>query len=397
MSLWIVYLAILLLTTAEGGMNTIVPPYLDAAHYGLELIGIITALFALLQLASRLPAGALYDRVRARWLVPACAALYALSTAGFGVLQCMPAILLLTVVHGFAFGALTTIMLPVAIQLRGGSQGARMGWYTASLAAGYALGAFLSGYLVDGYGYATTFVVMGLLPLGTMLLALALPPLGSPAATPAARRPRAELLSALPSLSPLLLFATLVAFYINFLDDGFSTFFPLLGLSLGLTLGLIGTLKGIKSATGVVVRVFAGSIFKVVNYRRLNHLLVIGWSLVVFALPWVREGWVFVALFVFMGVARSLSRVTSATLVAEEKAHDPSGIGLASGVYNMGLDAGALAGPLVAGFLARATDVPTMMRVVPFVMVALYFGALWWVNQRSAQVKVSVMKPEEVS
>ncbi len=63
------HLASLLVTTAEGGMNTIMPPYLDREHYSVEQIGFVTALFALLQLASRLPAGALYNGARARRLL----------------------------------------------------------------------------------------------------------------------------------------------------------------------------------------------------------------------------------------------------------------------------------------------------------------------------------------
>ena len=85
------------------------------------------------------------------------------------------------------------------------------------------------------------------------------------------------------SATPLLLFATLVAFYINFLDDGFGTFFPLFGLGIGLTLTTIGNLNGIKSAVGVIIRIFSGRFFRLVNYRWLNH------ALVVFALPWVKD------------------------------------------------------------------------------------------------------------
>lgn len=264
-----------------------------------------------------------------------------------------------------------------------------MGWYTAALSAGYAVGNFYSGALADTLGYSTTFIILGLLPCGTILAALALPKISDGSETARAARVEArgwrQAVAAFSTATPALLFATLIAFYINFLDDAFGTFFPLFGLSIGLTLAAVGALRGVKSAVGIIVRVLAGNIFKFIDYRLLNHALVIGWSLAVFVLPWARAGWVFIALFLFMGVARSLSRVTSATIVAEEKAKDHAGIGLASGIYNMGLDVGTLLGPPIAGFVARATDLPTMMRVIPFVMVALYFGALVWVNRVSAR------------
>ncbi len=372
-------------------MNTILPPYLDRARYSVELIGIVTALFAFLSLASRLPVGAMYSGSRARQLLVGFSALYIFSTSAFGISTDAFYILPLTVLHGFAFGAITTIMLPVAIQLRsqGDSHGARMGWYTAALSAGYALGSFMSGALADRFGFSLTFIGMGLLPLVTILLTISLPEIVEAQQVSSPPKPSEggvrRILAAIPALSPGLVFATLVAFYINFLDDGFGTFFPLFGLGIGLSLTAVGNLKGIKSAIGIIVRAFSGSFFKFVDYRLLNHVLVIAWSLVVFALPWIREPWIFVALFLFMGFARSLSRVTSATIVAEETARDHSGIGVASGIYNMGLDVGSLAGPLVAGFVARVTDIPTMIRIIPMMMVAIYFGALLWLNRAKRQ------------
>jgi cyanate permease len=131
----------------------------------------------------------------------------------------------LTILHGFAFGAITTIMLPVAIQLhsRGDSYAARMGWYTAALSAGYALGSFLSGAMADSFGFSLTFFGMGMLPLGTILLTLMLPEMDSSQLSPSSssvderRGGMRGFWHVPPSLSPTLLFATLIAFYINFL------------------------------------------------------------------------------------------------------------------------------------------------------------------------------------
>lgn len=396
--LWQVYLAVLLITTAEGGVNTILPPYLDAAQYSVELIGIVSALFAFLSLASRLPVGALYSGARARQLMIASAVLFILGTAPIGLSASPWLVYPLAIVHGFAFGAITTLMFPLAIQLHSGnaktSQGARMGWYTAALSAGYALGNTFSGRMVDAFGFSVAFFALGLLPLGTIALALNLPPISNVSAQPqraAAKLGRQSIGVMFTSASPMLLFATLIAFYINFLDDGFGTFFPLFGLGIGLTLSTIGDLRSLKSATGIVIRAFSGNLFRFIDYRWLNHALVVGWSLVVFFLPDMKADWVFIAAFIFMGFARSLSRVTSATIVAEEKAHDAASIGIASGIYNMGLDAGALTGPLIAGFVAHAVGIPTMMRIIPIMMVAIYFGALVWLNRATATRRGAVI------
>jgi len=386
-ALWQVYLAILLITAAEGGMNTIYPPFLYAARYSVEQIGFFFALFGVLQLAARLPAGALYAAGRAKILFAGFVALFVFSTVGFAFASDSAPILILTMLHGFAFGGIGTVMLAWAIELKPAHQshGSAMGWYTASLSAGYSLGNFSGGWLADNFGYALAFAGIGLAPALSLLLSLTLPnPQPSAQAEPkSARAPswRERAASARAVITPNLMLATLIAFYLNFLDDGFSTFFPIFGLSAGLTLTFIGLLKSVKSLTATILRAGAGAIFNVVNFKWLNNTLIVVWALAVFLVPLIREAWVFVILFIVIGVCRALTRVTSATMIAEEKANDRRGIGLASGIYNAGLDVGTFAGPLVSGLIASATDIPTMFRVIPIGLLAIYFAAVVWVQR----------------
>jgi MFS family permease len=393
-----VYLAILLLTATEGGFNTIFPPYLQQARYPVEQIGMIVALFAVLQLAARLPAGALYVG-KAKPLFVAFVLLFIAGTGGFAYEGGTPYLIALTMAHGFAFGGIGTVMLAWAIELKpqNSTHGATMGWYTAALSAGYSIGNFCGGYLADSLGYALTFVVVGLVPSISILAGLTLPtpsvPLvpSVPSEAEPKRRRRMELRELQELISPNLALATLIAIYLNILDDGFATFFPLFALGTGLSLTFIGLLKSVKSLTATLLRPLAGGIFRYINFKTLNNLLIVTWAVVIVLLPSLRAEWMFFLVFITIGVCRGLLRVTSATMLAEEKAKETGGIGIASAVYNAGLDIGGFAGPLIAGYVASVTDIPTMFRVVPVALLATYLLAAVWV-ERAGVKRASMMR-----
>ncbi len=398
MTLWQVYLAILCITAAEGGLNTIYPPFLEKSRYTIEQIGLIVALFGVTQLAARLPAGALYGAGRAKPLFITFVVLFILSTIGFAYADGAIFLLTLTLLHGFAFGAIGTIMLAWTIELKpaNSSHGATMGWYTAALSAGYSIGSFGGGYLADHLGFAFTFLGIGVIPVLSILVGLTLPtptvPLVPPPVESGKPRNRWSLKELRGVVTRNLVLATLIAFYLNLLDDGFAAFFPLFGLSVGMSLTFIGFLKGLKSLMATGLRPMAGLVFRYINFKTLNNLLIIAWALVMIVVPSLREPWMFALVFIVIGVCRGLLRVTSATMIAEEKARDTRGIGIASGLYNAGLDAGAFAGPLVAGLVASVTDIPTMFRIVPLALLAVYFPVALWVGrtQLKSQDEASV-------
>ena len=202
-------------------MNIIYPPFLQKLNYPIAEIGILVALFGALQLVSRLPVGMLYGATHAKPMFLASLALYIVSTAGYAYDGGTVYIFCLTMLHGFAFGGIGTIALAWAIELSGAhtSRGAAMGWYTAALSAGYSIGNFLSGVMVDHWGYVVAFLALGLAPVVSILLTLTLP---SPAETTSSATPRVDdsakrdwrtrLVQARRFITPNLALATLIAF-----------------------------------------------------------------------------------------------------------------------------------------------------------------------------------------
>jgi len=125
-------------TTAEGALGQLFALYLDQYGYGEVAIGVLASLLAVFRLVSRIPSGAAYRPERARRQLIFWLGVFTVATSGYALANGNAiAITLLTIAHGYAFGALGTYNLAVTIDLTGGERaGATMGWYTAALSTG---------------------------------------------------------------------------------------------------------------------------------------------------------------------------------------------------------------------------------------------------------------------
>jgi dipeptide/tripeptide permease len=81
-------------------------------------------------------------------------------------------------------------------------------------------------------------------------------------------------------------------------------------------------------------------------------------------------------MFGVIGVSRGLIRVTSATMIADERQRVGPSLGMASALYNGGLDLGGLVAPPVAGALAALVGLPMTFRLVAVALPLVYY-ALW--------------------
>jgi predicted MFS family arabinose efflux permease len=360
--------------------NLLFPLYLDHYGYALTVIGTLSSLLGVMRLASRVPIGARYRGSRAKgqqlfWLV-----LFFVSTSGYAFAHGdLALIVAVTVVHGFSFGALGTINLAVAIDISGGRRaGAVMGWYTAALSAGYALGAFLAGAFADRIGIDATLLWLGLTPLvaiAAVWLTPAVPDSERAAPTPGVALWRRGV-SAFRGIDGRVWLAFTIVLFLNILSDSTDTFFPLYGIAIGLPVAFIGALKASKSASATVIRFFAGAVFRFLDYRAINFWAVLLFAASTFAIPLVPvpiAGPVLLAVFLGAGLCRGILRVTSAATVAELRAEGRD-IGLSSGVYNSGLDLGAIIGPAAGGVLSAAFGIPAMFQLLAGGSLVLYFA-----------------------
>jgi len=373
------YLVCLVTTTTEGTQNLLFPLYLGQYGYALTAIGTLGSLLGVMRLASRVPSGARYRGSRAKpqqllWL-----ALFLVSTSGYSFARGeLWAIVAITLVHGFAFGSLGTINLAVAIDISGGRRaGAVMGWYTASLSAGYAVGAFVAGAVADRAGVEQALLWLGLLPLVAMAAVAFTPALADVARAPAGPgRWWRRGLSAFTAIDARVWLAFTVVLFLNVLSDSTDTFFPLYGTAIGLPVILIGTLKGARSASATVIRFAAGGIFRFLDFHTINFWAVLLFAATTFVIPLVGgplAGSMLLAVFLVAGLCRGILRVTTAATIAEIR-REGRDIGLSSGVYNAGLDLGTIIGPVAGGLVSTALGIPTMFQVLAIASFLLYLG-----------------------
>ena len=362
-------------TTAEGAHGQLFGLYLDQYGYAEIAIGTLASLLAVFRLVSRIPSGATYRPERARSQLIVWLAIFTATTSGYAFAG-GNAILVtaLTIAHGYAFGALGTYNLAVTIDLTGGRRaGAMMGWFTAALSTGYALGAPLGGIVAERWSNGAALGIIGLLPVLSALLVLPMPVVAAPPnATPRPAGLR-SLLGAHAKADPRVWLAFLIVLYINVLSDSVDTFFPLFGLSIGISKASSGLLKGLKSGAATFIRFIAGVLFRYLDHRAVNFWGVLLFGATTIALSYVNAYAVFVILFAAAGVARGLLRVTSAAAIAELRAegHD---VGIASGIYNMGLDVGAIIGPAVGGLVGSLVGLGAMFQLVAIASLLAYFS-----------------------
>lgn len=362
------------MTTAEGTLLLLYPPYLDAHGYPLQLIGTLVALLSVMRLASRVPVGAAYGAARAKRLLVVALVGLSVATGGFAFAggHVVP-VILLTLLHGFAFGSLGTLVLASVIDItRGRRAGAIMAWYTAALSTGYAIGAFGGGWLGDTIGLEPTMLVAAALPLLALPAVRALPAFEPPpqreVRTPGLR----GLLHAARTLDSRVWLAFGIVLYLNVISESVDAFFPLYGLEIGLPLAAIGLLKGLKSAAATVIRFASLVIFRVVDPRTMNFwgVVVMGVSTILVAHTSALAA--LAALFVLFGLCRGILRVTSAATVAELR-REGRDVGLAAGVYNSGLDIGQIIGPLAGGVIGSAVGLGAMFQIMAVASMAVYF------------------------
>jgi MFS family permease len=376
-----VYLVIFLITTAKGTINVIFPPFLEERAFLVSQIGLLSSLFAVFQLTARIPSGVLYTPKKAKLALVAGLAILGLSALGFTAFDQTSVLMLMIILNGFAFGAITTIALALCIDAKPKdySSGAMMGWYTSAIAAGNAVGGPVGGFLADSYGYPAGFAATAALSLLAILVISNLSVFSKIDAQIAAEKPEKKnfqwsLRANLGKIPPGVLMGTLIVFFLNLMFRSLHTFFPLFALTVGISLTEIGFLRSSLSLAAALIRPFSGKLFQVLHHRQVTHIAMVAAAGAVFLSP-ILTGSIslLIILFVFMGVSRGLLRVTSATFMAESNDESPgSRVGVWSGVYNAGLDIGSIAGPAVGGFIASFTGIPMMLAVLPVLALGAY-------------------------
>ena len=363
------------ITTTKGTEEIVYPPYLAGHGYALPVIGALTSLFAVLQLASRVPVGIAYRAERAKRQFAAALVVFGLATSGFAFANGQSLIVVgLSVLLGFAFGSVGTLGLALAIDVTGGRRaGASMAWYTAAISLGYALGSVVGGSLADTIGIPATLGLIGLLPVAGALAVLALPAIeGAPFPVDRGRGLRGLLASA-GKLDRRVWLAFVIVLYLNVLSDSTDTFFPLFAPTIGISLAVVGLLRAFKSGAAVFIRSTGVVLLRYVDHRTVTLTAIVAAAVATLSIPFSSSLVILIPVFIVLGLTRGILRATSAATIAELR-NEGRDVGLASGVYNSGLDIGAIVGPSLGGAIASVLGIAHMFGVIAAISLAAWLA-----------------------
>jgi predicted MFS family arabinose efflux permease len=153
------------------------------------------------------------------------------------------------------------------------------------------------------------------------------------------------------------------------------SFFPLLGVSLGLTIAQVGVLSTVRTGASSVARFGAGWLFGRVGPARLLVPLLTMSALTVAMLPWTAASYLLtMPVMALNGISRGLLRVTTGAAAMEALQGRRAGAGAA--LMTAGLDVGKMIGPLLGGLVAGIVGLPAMFLIVPLAFLALSWVAM---------------------
>lgn len=384
------YVATMLFELAEGALRFLVPINLHDRGLGPSAIGLVIFAFSFTSLLARGVAGGFFRPDRARLLIVGAGLASTIAYLLTPFVTDVAAFTVLMAFDGFGWGVATTCLLAMMMLCTPASisPAVAIGWYIGFQGFAFALAATVGGILADLVGIQTAMLILATLPvLAAALIGLRLPPvvrdMGVDPAQVARqdelvglrgrRRLQGRLASAVGRLG-LLPFAVwaaaLVAVYLNVMNGLLQSFFPLLGLALGLSVAQIGTLSGVRSGVSAVSRFGAGWIFARVPPHRAHLPLLVMSAATLALLPSAGAYLLYLPLLALNGISRGLLRVTTSASAMEETPGHQAGV--AAAVMTAGLDVGKMLGPLIGGIVATLFGLDTMFRVVPFAFLAVY-------------------------
>ena len=157
--------------------------------------------------------------------------------------------------------------------------------------------------------------------------------------------------------------AFVIVLYLNVVMDSVDTFFPVFAPAIGISLAIVGVLRAVKSGAAIFVRSTGVVLLHAVDYRRVTVVAVLAAAAATAALPLSASVAVLLPIFVVLGLARGVLRATSAATIAELR-NEGRDVGLASGIYNSGLDIGTIVGPALGGVIASAFGIGAMFQIM---------------------------------
>ncbi len=372
------YAAMFVVCISSSALSTIFPPFAQARVSDVATIGFLVAIYSVLSLVSRLPAGALCGMGAGRAAAIGSIVMMAVTYAAYPLAGDTLGLTGVRALNGLAYGVFNTVNMAQLMEAieRPERRAVITAWYLGWMAAGHAVGGFVSGFLADALGFELSFLACSALTLVALPFLAIGPRLGHPAAIAAAPRARSGGHEWSVLLSLPLLVAALQGFAVNAMSQIMWTFYLLYGLEVGITLSLLGLHRGAYSTTSMITRPLVGTIARYVSYNTLATWGLVLTAAMTLAVPLLTTFWPLLLVNVVLGGLRAAALVGSMVAAVEYAGTDPRKRGTAAGVYSFASDAANVTAPLAGGILADRIGLGATFWAMALGLIAVYLGLL---------------------
>ncbi|MBM2810274.1 MAG: transporter [Chloroflexi bacterium] len=397
--------AALAATTASGGLGLLLPLYLTHQGHSVGLVGVLTALGAVASLLSRIPLPLLYRPSRSRQLLLLTSVGGMVSSA---VLPFMPDLVFFTLallVNRVMGGLATSIYLARYLDMIGNAAGVErrrvMGYYGGTQAAGYAASSLFSGLLADYAGFEVAFLFTAAASGVAAAILITLPnPTGSQARETVVRpRPAGLFRGSLAAVDDPGLWGVLnVNTWNHFFHTINGSFFPVLATAVGLPPAQIGLIRALYSGVNAVSRPVAWIFMGRLGLRQIAYVGIGLQAALLFAMPFVRDVLVFIAISAAFGLGRAVVVVATSAGLAEEVDDTRVSRGMATATYSTSADVSNIGAPLVGGLVASLFGIAVMFPVTAVGFLACFVAgdvavARWRARRSSGIEQVPAPAP----
>jgi MFS family permease len=377
----IVFASLLSRLGYQMARSPVLPRFAEDLGATPELIGVIVAASTVTGIFFKLPSGALSDVLGRKRMMLLGGFFFAVPPFFYPLVDDAVPLLVLRFAHGFATAIFSPVASAYVASLAVERRGARLGWFSSGNDLGSIAGPLLGGVvLYYTASYATTYLLVGMLGVLTLVVVLLLPEPRAPGtdeietfvARAAAFWQGLREVAAIPAI--FVAAGVEAVMYVGF--GAFLGFLPIYAKAAGLNDAEIAVVLAVQLAVAIAAKPIAG---QASDRAGRKPVIVVGLLLCAVALPLIFRAESFVALVAFapllgVGIA-AVTPVTNA-LVADLVA--ARRMGAAMGVFGTIWDIGEAAGPILAGFLigqfayAPAFDVIALATLAATVGFALF-------------------------
>ncbi len=321
-------------------------------------VGTMAAAASLTSLILTQPVGILNDRLDKRIFLVTGFMCYVVYFLLLIIARSPTEILLGKVAYGLGAAFFYTTAVALVLTERGISRGTSVGLYATLMGAGFSLGPLVGGFVAEKVSYSASYMLS--IAFAVVALPLAWWGISREAAAP----PRVKEVRTMNMLELArnreLLLSCVGGFFAAEAIGVDMNFFPVYGKGLLLSVGLIGTILGLRAALSTVVRLPVGGAMRRFGVRKFMAVSLFLCALGLFMVPLFDQVWLLILSLGLEGIGYGMFLTASNTYIGEVV---PEGSrGSAVGFYYTFSNVGGVVNMTMIGLIASAFGVNNTFR-----------------------------------